>query len=138
MGLHADVFGRVAAADQEQILAGETFGAAEVVGVQDLAGEAVDTRKFGDIGGGEVTRGHHELVKDVVSGGAGGEILHSQREFLGVLVPGGVASHGVELNIFAHIRLLNPALDVVKEDLAGRERGNGAAKVLVERVIGKL
>ena len=43
MALRADVFGRIAAADDEQVLAGKFHGVAKIVGVEDAAGEIIQT-----------------------------------------------------------------------------------------------
>mmetsp|Transcript_29430 Transcript_29430/g.77363 ORF Transcript_29430/g.77363 Transcript_29430/m.77363 type:complete len:512 (+) Transcript_29430:796-2331(+) len=136
--LQRNVLGGVAAADDEDALAGELSRVAEVVGVEDAAGERLETVEGGDVGHREVARGDEDVVvlRDRNLGGLC--VLRADGEDAGGGVEGHVADDGVEVDKALEVVLGGAREDVVAEDLAARIRRGGLASVLVEGVVGVL
>ena len=88
---------------------------------------------------GVVTAGHYHVVKAfslinlVIE-----QVLGGDGEVVRGIVVAHVSHHGVELDILPDVLLVPPALQVVEQDLPGREGGDGFAKVFLKGVVGKL
>ncbi|MNH17802.1 hypothetical protein D3C79_774870 [compost metagenome] len=138
VALRADVFGRVAAADNEQVLAVEFHRFAKVVGVQDTPGEPLEAFKLRHVWGREVPAGHHHVIEHLLDAKPRAVVVGAHGELAGVFIEADVFDCGIEADVVAHPGLLHAALDVVPQHFARRVRGNRPAKVLIEAVVGEL
>ncbi len=138
VGLHADVLGGVGRADQQDALALESLGAAEVVSVADRAGEGLDPLEVRHVGEAEVAGGHDHPVELGAGGLARAQVLHGHGEGVLVAVVVHPADGGGELDFALGLGAADAAVDVVPQHLARRVGGDGAAEVLVEGVLGEL
>ena len=136
--LRADVLGRVAGADDQDVLAGEFAGVAEVMGVQDAAVETVEAGEFRHVRGREMARGDDDVVEFLGIAVILRQVLHGNGELLGVFVPGHHAHGGFEADPLAHAGLVHAAFDVVEENRARRIGGDLLAEMLFEGIVGEL
>ncbi len=65
MALDADILGRIARPDDEDVLALELVSAAEVVRMQDAPRELVETIEIGDVRGLEMTGRHDDVIESL-------------------------------------------------------------------------
>ena len=138
VALGADVFCRVTGTDDEDVLTGELLGVPEVVGVQDPPEEGLEPREVGHVGHREVAAGHHHVVELLRGDPVFGQVVAGHREHVRTAVEGDLPDDCPEPDEVAHATLLDPALDVVPEDLPRRIGGDGFSEVLLERVVGEL
>src|SRR2546430_5789743 len=103
LGLQRDVLRGVAAADDQQPLAGEFLGVPEVVGVHDAAGELVESLERRHVRRGEVPGRDDDLVELLGPGPAVVPGLHGYRELPSPLVVADPPDDGVELDELANV-----------------------------------
>ena len=137
VALRADVLGRVGAADDHHVLAGEFCRVAEIVAVQHAALERLEAREIGHVGGREMARRDDHVVELFRIGDVLLAVMHGDGEFLGVVRPGHHAHRRVEAHPFAHARFLDAALDVVPQHGARRVGGDRPPEMLLEGVVGE-
>lgn len=137
LDLEREVLGRVAAADDEQVLPGEVARVAEVVRVHDAAGELLEPGEVGHVRGGEVPARHDDIVELLGAGLARVHALHGDGEGVLLGVVGNPTYLGVELDVLSNVALLRPAYDVVIQDFTRRVRRDGFTEMLVKRVVGE-
>jgi len=135
--LRADVLGRIAAPDDQDVLALEFEGVAEIVRVQHPAVEPFEPLKVRHVRGREMAGGDHHVVELFRGTGVRLQVLRGDREFPRILRIGHPAHRGAKADPVAHAGLLDPPLDVVPQHLARRIGGDRLAEVLLERVVGE-
>ena len=107
--------------------------------VHHSAGELLYAGEGGDVGDGVVPAGHDHVVKTLsILYLVPQQVLRGHGEVVGGLVVTHVPHYGVELDVLPDVLLVPPALQVVEQDLSGREGGDGFAKVFLEGVVGEL
>ena len=137
--LESDVLRRVARPYQQKPLAGKLICLPEVVSVHHSAGELLYAGECGNVGHRVVPAGHDYVVKTLsVIHLIVYQVLGGDGEVVGSIVVPHVPHNGVELDVLPDVLLVPPALQVVEQDLPGREGGDGFAKVFLKGVVGKL
>lgn len=135
--LRADILGRIAAADDQHVLALEFQRIAEVVGMQHAAVEGLHPFEIGDVRRREVAARDHDVIELLVIHAVLGTVMRRHRELLRLLIETHHAHGRAETHPFAHIGLLDATLDIVPEHGARRIGGNGLAEMLFERIVGE-
>src|SRR5512143_3728593 len=138
VALEPDILGGVARAYDEQILALEFVGAAEVVGMEHAAREGLDARKLRNVRRREMAAGHDDIIERVGMKRMILEVLDRDVEFAGRLVEKHVAYGGRELDPRPDPGILGAPGDVVVQHLARRVGGDRLLEMVVESVIGEL
>ena len=137
VALRADVLGRIAAADDQDVLALELHGVAEIMAVQDAAVEGREAFEIRHVGHREMAGGDDHIVEFFGVGDVVGAVVRGDGEFLRLVGIGDHAHRAVEAHPFAHARFLDAALDVVPQHGARRVRADRPAEVLLEGVVGE-
>ena len=137
VALRADVLGRVAAADDQYVLALELHGVAEIVAVQDAAVECRKTFEIGHVGHRKMPRRDDDVVEFLGIGDVVGAVMRGDGEFLRLVRKRHHAHRAVEAHPFLHAGLFDAALDVVPQHGARRVGADRPPKVLLERVVGE-
>ena len=137
IALRADILGRVAAADQKNVLALEFQRVTEVVRVHDAAGEFLDAVEMRHVGRREVARRDHYIVEFLGIDLVRIPVVHGDGELAAGIGIGDHAHGTVEAHPFAHVGLFDAALDVVPQNGAGRVGRDRVAEMLLERIVGE-
>ena len=106
--------------------------------MQHPAGEVFKAGKMGHVGCGKVAVGHHHKVELLGVGPVAHQVMDRDIEQLGLVIKGDAAHRRAKADPGAHLGFVDAAFDVIKHHGARRVRGNLAAKMLLEAVIGKL
>ena len=137
VALRADVLGRIGAADDQDVLALEFHGVAEIMAVQDAAVEGREALEIGHVGHREMPGGDDDIVELFRIGDVVGAVMRGDGEFLRLVRIGHHAHRAVEAHPFAHAGLLDAALDVVPQHGARRIGADRPAEMLLESVVGE-
>ena len=137
VALRADVLGRIAAADDQDVLVLEFHGVAEIMAVQDAAVEGRKALEIGDVGHREMPRGDDDVVEFLGIGDVVAAVMRGDGEFFRRVGEGHHAHRAVEAHPFAHAGFFDAALDVVPQHGARRIGADRPAKMLLERVVGE-
>ncbi len=137
VALDADVLGRIARPDDEDVLALELVGAAEVMRVHDAARKLFQPLEIGNVGGREVARRHHDEIEGLGQHLVLDEILDRDGEELRLGVERDMPDGVAELHVFADVAALDPARDIIVQHGPRRVGRDGPAEMLLERVIGE-
>lgn len=120
VALRTYVFGGIAAADDEQVLALEFHRFTKIVSVQDTPGEALEAFELRYVRGGEVATGDHHVVEHLLDADPCAVVMGADGELARLLVEADVLDHGVEADEIAHPGFFHAALNVVPQHLARR------------------
>ncbi len=136
--LRANVLGRIAGADDQDVLVLELQSVTEVMRMQHPAVEGIETLKFRHVGRREMPGSHHHIVELLRVLLVVGEIMRNHREFLRAFVERYPPHRRAEADPLAYIGFLHAAFDIIEQH---RTRWIGCdlfAEMLLEAVVGKL
>ena len=133
--LRADILGRVAGADDQDVLVLEFHGVAKIVGMQDPAVEVVEAVEMRHVGGREMTRRDDDVVEILAVLPVRREVVSGDPELAGPGVVGDPPDRAAETDPVAHARLPGPTGDVVEQHLARRVGRDLPAEMLLEGIV---
>ena len=90
------------------------------------------------VGCGEVAVGDHHKVELLGVGPVAHQVMNRDIEQLGLVVKGDAAHRRAKADPGPYLGFVDAAFDVIKHDRARRVRGDLAAKMFLEAVVGKL
>src|SRR5579859_3122192 len=138
VALGADVFRRIAAADQQYILVLELQRVAEIVCMQDATAKTLEAGEAWRIRCREVAARVDDIIELFRRRCAGGIVLRSDGEFPGCGVEAHLTNRRIEADIRPYAGFLDASANIVPQHLARWIRGDRFAEMLLEGVVREL